>query len=465
MLLRHTTPEVAERSALTVNPAKTCQPIGAMYAALGIHGCLPHSHGSQGCCSYHRSTLTRHYKEPIMSATSSFTEGSSVFGGQANLLEAVSTIFHVYDPEVIAVHTTCLSETIGDDIPQIIQKAKEDGKIPEGKFVIHANTPSYEGSHVTGFAVMTRAMVRYFAVKRELGADEGWKAERVNIVPGWVEPADYREVKRIVAAMGLKSVVFPDTSDVVDAPKTGSYQMYPKGGTTIADLRDTGVSKATIALGPTASALAATELETQCKVPAKILELPIGIRATDAFVAALIAQGGVVPESLVEERGRAVDLISDVQQYFYGKRVALWGDPDQLVSLSEFLIDLGMRPVYVITGTPGKQFDRRMATIMADRVPAAVVRQGQTADMFYMHQLIKRETVDLLIGNTYGKYIARDEDIPLLRHGFPILDRQGHAHFPTLGYAGTIRLVEKILSLFLDRKDRDSPERSFELTL
>jgi nitrogenase molybdenum-iron protein beta chain len=50
-LLRHTHGgEVVERHALTINPAKTCQPIGAMYAALGIHRCLPHSHGSQGCC-------------------------------------------------------------------------------------------------------------------------------------------------------------------------------------------------------------------------------------------------------------------------------------------------------------------------------------------------------------------------------------------------------------------------------
>ena len=132
MLLRHTTKEIKERKALTINPAKTCQPIGAMYAALGIHNCLPHSHGSQGCCSYHRSTLTRHYKEPVMAGTSSFTEGASVFGGQANLLQAIDTIFTVYEPDVIAVHTTCLSETIGDDIPQIAKKADADGKIPRG---------------------------------------------------------------------------------------------------------------------------------------------------------------------------------------------------------------------------------------------------------------------------------------------------------------------------------------------
>ena len=161
MLLRHTPKNMTERTALTVNPAKTCQPVGAMYAALGIHNCLPHSHGSQGCCAYHRSALTRHYKDPIMATTSSFTEGASVFGGQANLLEAINNIFTIYGPDIIAVNTTCLSEVIGDDLTQIINKAMADGKIPPGKKVIHANTPSFKGSHVTGFSNMTADMVQY----------------------------------------------------------------------------------------------------------------------------------------------------------------------------------------------------------------------------------------------------------------------------------------------------------------
>ena len=49
-MLNGTTAEIKPREALRINPAKTCQPIGAMYAALGINGCMPHSHGSQGCC-------------------------------------------------------------------------------------------------------------------------------------------------------------------------------------------------------------------------------------------------------------------------------------------------------------------------------------------------------------------------------------------------------------------------------
>lgn len=459
MLLRHTTPEIKPRVALTVNPAKTCQPIGAMYASLGVHGCLPHSHGSQGCCAYHRSALTKHYKEPIMSATSSFTEGTSVFGGQANLLQAIDNMFTLYNPDVISIHTTCLSETIGDDIVQIVAKARAEGKVPEGKSIIHCNTPSYVGSHVTGFSNMVTGFVKYFGEKRETG-------DHLNIIPGWVEPSDMREIKRIATAMGIKTITFPDTSDVLDAPQTGKFEMYPKGGVTIEELSKMGAAKATIALGHTGSGAAATELEKKSDVPAEILSLPIGLAATDRFVDALRRHGEVsVPTSIEDERGRLVDLICDTNQYTHGKRVALYGDPDQLISLTELLLELDMRPVYIVTGTPGKIFEERLKEVLGDRVPEAKFAQGQCADMFLMHQWIKNESVDLLIGNTYGKYIARDEDIPLIRHGFPILDRQGHQFFPTLGYMGAIRLVEKILDTLQSRQDRDAREESFELTL
>ncbi|MEW5804125.1 MAG: nitrogenase component 1, partial [bacterium] len=108
-------------------------------------------------------------------------------------------------------------------------------------------------------------------------------------------------------------------------------------------------------------------------------------------------------------------------------------------------------------------FDSRIKGILKDVVPNAKVRSG--GDLFLLHQWIKNEPVDLLIGNTYGKYIARAEDIPFVRFGFPILDRVGHSYFPTVGYRGGIRLLEKMLDALLDRRDRDDPEERFELVL
>ena len=311
MLLRHTPKEINERTAVTINPAKTCQPIGAMYAALGIHGCLPHSHGSQGCCAYHRSALTRHYKEPVSAATSSFTEGASVFGGQANLLQAINNIFTVYDPEVIAVHTTCLSETIGDDLNQIFDKARKEGNVPAGKTLIGASTPSYVGSHVTGFSNMVKAMAN-------LAEPTGKKNGKVNIIPGWVEPSDMEEIKRLARLVGANITLFPDTSGVLNGPLSGEYRMFPQGGVTVAELKGCGDAIGTLGLGEWCSADAARLLDTKHKVPCRILDMPFGLKATDRFIDALrTVSGTVVPEEVTFERGQLVDLISDMHQYFY----------------------------------------------------------------------------------------------------------------------------------------------------
>ncbi len=456
MLLRHTPKEIKERNVLAINPAKTCQPIGAMYAALGIHGCLPHSHGSQGCCAYHRSTLTRHYREPIMAATSSFTEGASVFGGQANLLQALETIFTTYNPDIVAVHTTCLSETIGDDVNQIANKARKEGKVPAGKYVIHTSTPSYVGSHVTGFSNMVKSMAVQLAEKT--GKTNG----KFNIVPGFVEPSDMAEIKEMVQALGIDPILFPDTSGILNGPLTGKFAMYPKGGVTISELKSTGDSLGSIGLGAFASADAVRALDSQFKVPCQVLDLPIGLLATDRFIDTLRTAAGVsVPDTITRQRGQLLDVISDMQPHLYGKKVAIAGDPDQLIPLTEFLVTIGMKPVHIVTGTPGKMFTQRIKEVTA-RFGGEINVKGP-GDLFHLHQWIKNEPVDLLICNTYGKYIARDEDIPFVRHGFPILDRIGHSYFPTVGYKGALHLLDKILGVIMDRIDRDAPEERFEL--
>ena len=197
-----------------------------------------------------------------------------------------------------------------------------------------------------------------------------------------------------------------------------------------------------------------------------VVDLPIGLLATDWFITALSRHSGVkVPKSMSNERGRLVDLMADMNQYMHGKRVALFGDPDQLIPLTEFLITCDMRPVYIVSGTPGKYFEKRMGDLLNESVPEAKFKNGERADMFLLHQWIKQEKVDLLIGNTYGKYIALDEKIPFVRMGFPILDRIGHSYFPTVGYNGGLRILEKILNVLMDKQDFEAPDEKLELVM
>lgn len=439
-----------------INPAKTCQPLGAMYASLGIHGCLPHSHGSQGCCAYHRMHLTRHFREPVLASSSSFTEGASVFGGAANLKTSIKNVFEIYNPDIMAVHTTCLSETIGDDIPNIIKQSE----VPEGKIVIHANTPSYVGSHVTGFSNMCRAMVSYLA--ESIGTE---KKEQVNILPGFVNPGDMREIKRIVVELGVPLIMYPDTTGVLDSPLTNRYTMYPDGGATIESIRDSGNSKLTLALGSWSSDAAGNLLQEKCSVPGVPLKVPIGIKATDDLIMAIKDGFDVdVPQSLTLERGQVVDTLIDTNFHYQGKKVAVFGDPDIVIPLTEFLLTMGMIPVHVLTGTPGKRFEKEIRQMLEEAgIEGSHVKAE--GDLFELHQWIKDEPVDLLIGTTYGKYIARAEDIPLVRVGFPILDRAVQPLMPIVGYRGCLRLIEMISNALLDRRDRDCLDEDFELVL
>lgn len=454
-MLDLTPKETIERSALVINPAKTCQPIGAMYAALGIHKCLPNSHGSQGCCSFHRMHLTRHFRDPIVAGSSSFTEGTAVFGGKSNLTAAIKNMFAIYDPDIIAVHTTCLSETIGDDLNSIILEAP----IPEGKYVIHANTPSYVGSHITGFSNMVKGMIHYLSKKTENAENE-----KINIIPGFVNPADMREIKRILNLLEIPFIMLPDTSGVVDSPMTGKYEMYPKGGTKISDIIDTGNSKATIALGRFASEAGAFELEKKCDVQPFVLKTPIGVKATDKFIMQLLTlTGKTVPYELEEERGQLVDIMTDTHYHFHGKKVAIFGDPDIVTALTEFTLALGMKPVHVLTGTPGESFVKEVGEMLYDAGVDANIKSA--GDLFELHQWIKNEPVDLIIGNTYGKYIARAENTPLVRIGFPILDRSVHTYLPITGYKGAMRIIEMISNALLERADFEATDENFELVM
>jgi nitrogenase molybdenum-iron protein beta chain len=448
---------VTQRKALVSNPAKTCQPVGAIYAALGVHKTMPHSHGSQGCVAFHRMFLTRHFKEPAMASTSAFTEGASVFGGGANLKTAVRNIFDIYDPDCIAVHTTCLSETIGDDLHAFISAID----IPEGKKVVYCSTPSYQGSHVTGFSSMAAGFVKHLA--RSSGVPNG----KTMVVPGFVNPGDMRETKRYLESFGVDYVMLPDTTGVMDAPMTGTYELYPAGGTTLDEIESLGDCTNSIALGAWASEACALQLLNDHGVPADCLPLPIGLDATDEFVMFLAKQTGEpVPEVFETERGQLLDALIDVHQYLDGKRVAIAGDPDTVIGLTAFALECGMFPAQVITGTPGSAFEEivRLKVEAAGLDPDSCFIKAGT-DYLEVHQRIIQEPVDLLLGPSLFKQIAKAEDIPLVRAGFPVLDRYVHPLMPIVGYRGALRLLENMANALMDQQDRTCADEDLEFVM
>ena len=172
------------REALTVNPAKACQPLGAVLCALGFEKTLPYVHGSQGCVAYFRTYFNRHFKEPIACVSDSMTEDAAVFGGQKNMFDGLENAKALYKPDMIAVSTTCMAEVIGDDLNAFINNAKKEGHIEQEFPTPFAHTPSFVGSHTTGWDNMFEGICRYFTLNYMEGKEPG-KNGKLNIVPGF----------------------------------------------------------------------------------------------------------------------------------------------------------------------------------------------------------------------------------------------------------------------------------------
>jgi nitrogenase molybdenum-iron protein beta chain len=77
-------------------------------------------------------------------------------------------------------------------------------------------------------------------------------------------------------------------------------------------------------------------------------------------------------------------------------------------------------------------------------------------DLWHLRSLMFTEPVDLLIGNSYGKYLWRDTKTPLVRIGYPIFDRHHMHRYATLGYQGAINQFNWIINTILDELDRQT---------
>ena len=205
----------------TRNACKLCTPLGASIVFKGVEGCVPLIHGSQGCSTYIRRYLISHFKEPFDIASTNFTEESAIFGGEKNLFTALKNITIQYNPGIICMATTCLSETIGDDMQKIIHKYKHENKdnenLPELVFV---NTPSFKGTHTDGFHNAVHALVKQFACF-------SGSTDTINLFPGFLSTADLRHLKEIMSDFDLKTILLPDYSNTLDYEYTGEYEKIP----------------------------------------------------------------------------------------------------------------------------------------------------------------------------------------------------------------------------------------------
>jgi len=452
-----TTPHVAKKARppkylATRNACKLCTPLGACLALRGIEGALPFLHGSQGCATYMRRYIISHFKEPMDIAASGFSEASTIFGGEQNLHRGLQNVTSQYHPSLIGIATTCLSETIGEDVAQLLHPYEAALEGTDAPVLVPISTPSYCGTHIDGFHAAVRAVVGKLATAAESRGDH------FNLLPGMVSAADIRYLKEVAADFSLESVLLPDYSDTLDGPALDRYHKIPEGGTPIAAIRSCASAIATVEFGRTIAgkATAAALLHERFAVPSHRLGVPIGVRETDAFFKVLEQLSGQpAPAKHRHERGRLIDAYVDGHKYVSGKRAVVYGEEDLVVGLAALLAEIGVVPVLCASGGESGLLAKSIAEVTADLDEPIVAREG--TDFMSMADEAKKLSADFLIGNSKGYSVARQLGIPLIRVGFPIHDRIGGQRILHLGYRGAQQLFDRIVNSLIEFKQQSSP--------
>ena len=432
------------KKACAVNPLKMSQPLGAAYAFMGLESCMPVMHGSQGCTSFGLVLLVRHFKEAIPLQTTAMNETTTIMGGYDNIEKAVLNIRQRAKPALIAICSTGLTETRGDDVEGHLKLIRQRHPEVADTEIVYVSTPDYTGAFQDGWARAVTALVSQ--VPEQTDAESKPDAQRINVLPGChITPGDIEELRALIEAFGLQPTFVPDVSGSLDGHIPDHWLGTTIGGTPMAELRTLGHAAHTLAIGEQMRP-AALELQARCGVPYTLFDRLTGLTASDALVAKLAELSGQpVPAGLKRQRSQLVDAMLDGHFHFGNVRVALAAEPDLLWSAGSFLAEMGAELAVCVTTTKSP---------LLQRLPVAEVMIGDLEDF---ELSAAAANCDVLMTHSHGRQAAKRLGKPLFRIGIPMFDRIGNSHICHVGYRGTRNFIFEVANLLIDHQPHHGP--------
>jgi len=453
---------------MEVNPCKMCMPMGASLALKGFKRTMNIIHGSQGCSTYIRRHMAAHFNEPIDIASSSLSEEGTVYGGAKNLKLGISNLVEMYQPEIVGVLTTCLAETIGEDIKTIVSEVRSNHDF-DAVDIIPISTPGYGGSEAEGYFVAIRDILKYYTRKfvklqdLEHRVIPKYQENHLNIIVSNATCEDIREIKRLVALMGVEAFILPDISDALDAPYSPNYNKLSDEGVSRDEIYKVFTAKATIELGDLIheSYSPAVYLKEAFDIDAYHMPLPIGIHHTDRFIETIASIYNIpIPKEIEKERGRLLDAMIDSHKHSAEGKIALFGDMDLVFAITSLCVENGMKLKVAATGAVNTRFFDQMTLLLGRYNQSSVILQD--TDFETIHQAVVEEGVNLMVGHSDGKFIWEKEGIDFIRVGFPVHDHIGAQRKLYFGYKGSSRLLDDMVNMLLDQKHSGYRQRMFQ---
>lgn len=426
------------------NPQKNSPALGATVAYLGINGLLALLHGSQGCSTFIRLQLNRHFKEPIPLNSTALLEDTAIFGGWEHLKKGIAKAIDKFQPGIIGVMSTGLTETFGDDMESALQELRQERPDLKNFPVVLSRTPDYVGSMQEGYQETVLSLLAALSPAPEQNSQSSLPLPTLDpsspspqpaiaLFPGiHLTPGDVGELKDIVSLFGFRPIVVPDVSTSLDGHTELEPAPVVQGGTTSADILQLPRCQAAFSFGLSMKKVGDF---FQKKYGISHINIPslTGLKATDHFVLALakVAQKPV-PAKLRQQRSQLLDFFADYHDQIGGKQIAVALETDLLYTLGTALHEVGAK-VSVALGATEQGFKE---------FPSAIpVQRGDLEDLEDL-----AAGSHLIIANSNGRQMAAALRLPHLRAGLPVFDRAGENLKVWIGYRGSRQFLVDALN-------------------
>lgn len=433
---------VKSGKACTVNPLKMSQPVGGALAFMGLRGCMPLFHGSQGCTSFGLVLFVRHFREAIPLQTTAMSEVATILGGLDNVEQAVVNIAKRAKPEIIGILSTGVTEVKGDDVDGFLKIIREKHPELDSTEIVYVSTPDFKQAFQDGWAGTVATLVERLVDP----VDDGIRHPgRVNVLPGChLTPGDLDELRAILEEFGLDPVFLPDISGSLDGHVPDDFVPTSLGGVGVDEIRSMGRAVHTLALGDQMLG-AAIALEQKTGVPYTVFDRLTGLGPCDDLMALLSKLSGLpVPLRFRRQRSQLLDAMLDGHFHFGGARVSIGAEPDLLWTMGAWFSEMGCELQAAVTTTESM------------RLSELAIEEVVIGDLEDLEN--RSAGCDLLVTHSHGRQAAERLGVPLYRMGIPQFDRLGAAHQVSVGYRGTRDLVFEIGNILMNRHVPAGPD-------
>jgi nitrogenase molybdenum-iron cofactor biosynthesis protein NifN len=390
----------------------------------GIDRALPIIHGAQGCSFLAKVLLTKHFREPIaLASTKLFTE-DVVMGSEENIINVVKGFIKKNNPDVIGILTSGLTEVKGDDVQTAVKSlVSEIRGQNKDCTILYVATPDYEGGLETGYAKAIEALLQFTVHSSR------FTERQINILAGsHLTPADFIELREIIESFGLKPIILPDLS-ALDGSREG-FSALAVGGTKVHEIKEMSRSEFTLAIGASME-FAAMILKERFGIEYRVFESVAGLKDTDTFMDTLsMLSGRSIPEKYKRQRSILIDGMRDAHFYYGNKKICIALEPDHAIQTSRWLDEMGAKVEVAVIPSYVQS---------AEKVHARNVVIG---DLFSI-----KDNFDLLISNSHAEDTAKRLGVPLYQMGFPVYKVLGYNSRITIGYRGTLTMINEVANL------------------